>query len=515
MKRLVVKCWTEFSANSSINALRYPFNRRLPRLEQCWWRSSFLFFIGAYCFVIGTIYYKWSMNPVMITYTQSMFPLWEVPFPAVTICPTTKVRVEDLNLTDMLIRVQRKETIGSDEYEKLYTLAHVCPFMKLWYKPREEINKSITEMLKNVSLSIEDLFERCYWRHTETPCWKILSPVITDCGICYTFNQLPNDHLLRKENFNSESILTDPIKRAVNWNLESGYAKKAGIHSYPFRPFAKGYRTGLAIVLKTRKNDKEFLCDGPNDGFQVSLHPPDEYKTTSNRIFRLPFQQALLLTVRPQLTTISRELKKHDHSRRQCYFNDERYLRFFKIYNSHNCNLECFANLTDKDCHCDTFSRPRGPNTTLCKGSRKDCPDIVQHQLEKSHQSLYGNEEWIGPCACLPACVTLQYDVEVSRTAFEAQKLSEALTDTNLLYKNTNDYALLAVGFKSKWILPLKRIELMNFCDLMSQIGGLFGLMMGASVVSLLEIFYFSIIRPFFNILKHSNDVQPVRPWVN
>lgn len=200
-------------------------------------------------------------------------------------------------------------------YEKLYTLAHVCPFMKLWYKPREEINKSITEMLKNVSLSIEDLFERCYWRHTETPCWKILSPVITDCGICYTFNQLPNDHLLRKENFNSESILTDPIKRAVNWNLESGYAKKAGIHSYPFRPFAKGYRTGLAIVLKTRKNDKEFLCDGPNDGFQVSLHPPDEYKTTSNRIFRLPFQQALLLTVRPQLTTISRELKKHDHSR--------------------------------------------------------------------------------------------------------------------------------------------------------------------------------------------------------
>lgn len=118
MKRLVVKCWTEFSANSSINALRYPFNRRLPRLEQCWWRSSFLFFIGAYCFVIGTIYYKWSMNPVMITYTQSMFPLWEVPFPAVTICPTTKVRVEDLNLTDMLIRVQRKETIGSDEYDE-------------------------------------------------------------------------------------------------------------------------------------------------------------------------------------------------------------------------------------------------------------------------------------------------------------------------------------------------------------------------------------------------------------
>ncbi|XP_021706490.1 pickpocket protein 28 [Aedes aegypti] len=514
MKRLLVKCWTEFCNHSSVNALRYPFDGRLPKLEQCWWRLSFLAFIVAYCFIIGTVYFKWITNPAVITYTRSMYPIWVVPFPAVTICPMTKVRVEDLNLTDVMIRYQRGVKFEGEEYEKIYTLAQVCPFMWLWYKPRELINKSSTAILKNISLSINDLFTSCYWRNMKIPCEQILSPIMTDSGLCYTFNQFPTDQLLRKENLNSESFLSNTIIRIANWNMESGYAKNAGIDSYPFRPIAHGYRSGLSIVMKTRKIDKEYLCEGPNKGFQISVHPPDEYRAMSNRYFRLPLQQALLLTVKPQLTTISPDLKKHDHTRRQCYFNDERYLRFFKIYNSHNCYLECIANLTDTDCHCDRISRPRGLNTTICAGHRKDCPEIIQHKLEMLHQSLEGDEEWIGPCSCLPACATLQYDVEVSRTSFNPQQLAQALSNSSVIYKHSDDHAFIAVGFKSKWLLPLKRRELMDFCDLMAQLGGLFGLMMGASVISLLEILYFSLVRPIFNKLRHSENEQPIRPWV-
>ncbi|XP_062557737.1 pickpocket protein 28-like [Armigeres subalbatus] len=512
-KHVLVRCWKEFSENSSINALRYPFNGQLPKIEQFWWRKSIVSFLVAYCFVIVTLYFKWVMNPVVVTYTRTMHPLWELPFPAVTICPMTKVRVEEVNLTDVLVRVRRGETFDEYESMKLYTLSQVCPFMWMWYKQKTPANKTSSQVLQNMSLSINDLFLNCYWKNIKWPCYEILAPTMTENGVCYTFNQISSDQLLRKENINLESVVTNSWLPS-DWNMETGYGDNAGVDSYPFRPLAKGYHSGLAIVLKTRQMDTEYLCEGPNKGFKVSIHPPDEYWTMSNRFFRLPFQQALLLTVDPKLTTISQDLKKHHHTRRQCYFNDERYLKFFKIYNTNNCLFECFANLTDSFCHCDQITRLRGLNTTVCVGELKDCPEIILHKQERSHQSLNGNEEWIGPCECLPACAYVTYDVEVSRTPFNPHKLARALFDTSDFYTHSHDYALLAVGIKSKWMLPMKRCELMDYGDLMAQIGCLFGLMMGASVVSLVEILYFCLVRPLVQILKKSDTARPAIPWV-
>lgn len=44
--------------------------------------------------------------------------------------------------------------------------------------------------------------------------------------------------------------------------------------------------------------------------------------------------------------------------RRQCFFNNERYLRFFKLYTQANCELECLTNHTLKECSCVKFSMP-------------------------------------------------------------------------------------------------------------------------------------------------------------
>lgn len=46
--------------------------------------------------------------------------------------------------------------------------------------------------------------------------------------------------------------------------------------------------------------------------------------------------------------------------RRQCFFDTERQLRFFKIYTQRNCELECLANFTVKTCGCAKFSMPSG-----------------------------------------------------------------------------------------------------------------------------------------------------------
>ncbi|XP_065087702.1 pickpocket protein 28-like [Ochlerotatus camptorhynchus] len=515
-RNLLAKLWTEYSRNSSVNALRYPFDSQLPKVERWWWRSSILSFIAAYCLIIVAIYFKWMLSPVVITYTRTMHPIWSVPFPAVTICPMAKVRVEELNLSDVMIRAENGAQFEGDEYEKLYALSHVCPFLQFWFQPRKAMNKSLVQILNNISLPMEDLFVNCYWKgtHKEIPCNKLLSRTMTDSGLCFTFNEISADHLLRMENVHPDSIPINSWTKSSDWSMETGYSRNAEVDNYPYRSIGKGFPSGFAVVLKTRKIDREYMCEGPVKGFQISIHPPDEYSTMTNRFYRLPFQQALFLTVKPVLTLISRDLKKHSHSRRQCYFNDERFLRFFKVYNLNNCMLECMANLTVSDCHCDKLSNPRSPNTTLCEGMNRFCSEIAQHKLMNPHGTINGNEEEIGPCYCMPSCVSLRYDVEVSRSPFNPHQFVDANHYTRNLYKHSDDHALVAVGFKSKWLLPLKRRELMGLSDLMAQIGGLFALMMGASVISLLEIAYFCIVRPLVRLFGYPRQVQPVQPWV-
>lgn len=74
--------------------------------------------------------------------------------------------------------------------------------------------------------------------------------------------------------------------------------------------------------------------------------------------------------------------------------------------------------------------------------------------------------------------------------------------------------SILIVSYRSKWTLPLVRRELLGWSDLLAKLGGLFGLMMGASVISLLEIFYYCLIRPWRN--EDADDAQRFRhvlPW--
>jgi hypothetical protein len=52
------------------------------------------------------------------------------------------------------------------------------------------------------------------------------------------------------------------------------------------------------------------------------------------------------VSVKPNMITTSDGLIGYAPNRRQCYFNDERQLKFFKVYTQSNCELECLANFT-------------------------------------------------------------------------------------------------------------------------------------------------------------------------
>lgn len=89
------------------------------------------------------------------------------------------------------------------------------------------------------------------------------------------------------------------------------------------------------------------------------MHPSNEQPQLSRQFFYLPLQQTLLLTVDPFMMKTAASVRGHDLSERKCYLRDERQLRFYKQYTTHNCRVECLTNFTLAQCGCVKFSMPR------------------------------------------------------------------------------------------------------------------------------------------------------------
>lgn len=57
-----------------------------------------------YCtFNIVEVYQKWKRSPVIVSFATSETPIWDIPFPAITICPRTKAIKTKFNFTKMVL----------------------------------------------------------------------------------------------------------------------------------------------------------------------------------------------------------------------------------------------------------------------------------------------------------------------------------------------------------------------------------------------------------------------------
>jgi acid-sensing ion channel, other len=130
-----------------------------------------------------------------------------------------------------------------------------------------------------------------------------------------------------------------------SWTLEDGY-NTTDAETYPRRVLGPGARAGLNIVLKLTKPDLDYSCRGPVQGFKILLHTPGEIPRVSKQYFRVPLKQEVVVSVKPNMITTSKGLYDYAPERRQCFFNRERNLKFFKVYTQSNCELECLAEFT-------------------------------------------------------------------------------------------------------------------------------------------------------------------------
>lgn len=139
-------------------------------------------------------------------------------------------------------------------------------------------------------------------------------------------------------------------------------------------------------------------------------------------------------------------------------------------------------------------------------------------ELKVSRRNAIGNLK----CHCLPACSSVSYDAELSFAKYELRKYYKA---KRIIYVNRSilcpyqflvnlsvtvqiilscrrQYARIFISFKDNQFFASRRSELYGRADFLANCGGLLGLFMGFSLLSLIEMIYYCTLRLACNLKK-------------
>lgn len=64
---------------------------------------------------IYAVYNKWERSPVIVNFANRGTPIYEIPFPAVTICPETKTDKNKFNYTNLLHKIEDNVKLTPEE----------------------------------------------------------------------------------------------------------------------------------------------------------------------------------------------------------------------------------------------------------------------------------------------------------------------------------------------------------------------------------------------------------------
>lgn len=164
-------------------------------------------------YLLHTSYAKWQFNPD-IGFLKKIKPVQEVPFPALTICPQTKAQKTLTSFESNYRRYFEDGEVHGDSYiESKYFeyLLHVCdPQLLNNFNLNVSLLTNGSELvphLRNILTDLDYSLMFCKWRDNYVDCSDIFNEIITDQGICFSFNMLHHQELFNGEMCESFEVL--------------------------------------------------------------------------------------------------------------------------------------------------------------------------------------------------------------------------------------------------------------------------------------------------------------------
>ena len=151
--------------------------------------------------MVVPLYTKWQSQPTITTVYETNYPIWNINFPAITICSNNKIVKDSFN---SLVRQQpwKNLTNGNDNFtENFYDALKGTVLFDDDPEILDELDmntinimnkyqRKIPLVLQKVMQSCSKLILACSWQGKTVPCQSLFSVRRTDDGYCCSFNTL-------------------------------------------------------------------------------------------------------------------------------------------------------------------------------------------------------------------------------------------------------------------------------------------------------------------------------------
>lgn len=157
----------------------------------------------------------------------------------------------------------------------------------------------------------------------------------------------------------SEMMIVKNNFNVSHWSLSNGYDDNEIIEGeYPIRVEYPGKAFGIDIVLQVHERDLDHYCTSNEQGFDITFTIPGEAMSMYRRVYKAEISHDIQIAFIPEIVATSEGLRNYGPEQRQCFYQSERKLRFFKLYTQYNCEEECIAIYTKQECGCVRLSMP-------------------------------------------------------------------------------------------------------------------------------------------------------------
>ncbi|KAM3963282.1 pickpocket protein 28-like isoform 2-T2 [Aphomia sociella] len=492
-------------SNTTLHGFRYITEKNFSYIERVWWFIMVICSIVMCGILIRQVWIKWDESPVIVSFADTSNSVWHIPFPAVTLCTETKPKKRVFNFTKVNYEIRRnRSNVSPEDIKTFHDMLLLCNYAEDPEGGPETVEdiKSSIATLQRLAPTRDEVFYQCFWN--SLTCQEMFYHTLTKDGYCFTFNMLSAEEMFRTQNLHKDYYHAAGHNKS-SWTLGGGYLPGETIHTYPRRGPSYG-GVEFEVVLLTDIRDLDLECRGPVQGFKIWLHNPAELPNMGQNFFRLPIKYQSAAAVTPRVTKTSEGLRNYPPHKRNCFYSNERYLRFFRIYTQRNCELECLSNHTAHRCGCVPLYMPHGPETKVCGFGKRECVTNAFEELSLSKSTLdEGTKHLSKDCDCLEACTELKYDAEVAQAVYDMTKYRQN-PDPDIAQEFRQPSGLV-VYFAEELFTSLLRSELYGRVDFLASCGGIMGLFMGFSFLSVVEIIYYFTLRLFCRIRQSSTVV--------
>ncbi|GJQ86101.1 hypothetical protein Trydic_g15257 [Trypoxylus dichotomus] len=507
----------ECTGKASVHGVQFIGDRKRSVLERVIWLGIWITSVVMCSKYVMQTYEKWESSPVFVTIGTGQMPIHDISFPAVTICPEAKTDIELFSYPAMMdLALSEEENLTETQKTQFEYMTMICNrTSKPISMESDYFDIDVLHFLSNVTPSFNETFISCKFSGEIKDCREIFTPVFTVDGVCYSFNILDHKEMFRETVQQFEDFMQAP--KSVCFNQPYTNSCK---NVYPQRASTSGSEAGLEVELGVLSENLDFKCASAMQGYKVILHDPSELPYQSHNHFRLPLDEAVFVSVIPEVLVTKPELKSYAAGQRKCFFEDEKVLERFRLYSQDNCEIECLVYLLNAGLDCIDFYLPH------TNATKNVCGPGVLHFIRILEKLLFGFtsntldlnftpemnhikgiiekfgflEDVLEHCECLPSCSSVKYSFETSQTDY----FWRSFVDSG----NFGSYrSLLNIHFKHAQYIPLERKEMFGAMDFIAYCGGLLGLFIGFSFISLIEVFYFLTLRIGCNVRMYGRKL--------